>query len=274
MDLKAWSKHLALSFLPRRIREYARERYYRQVLSKPLRELEQMEPDLKVVSRVVQPGDSVVDVGANYGIYTKCLAELVGRDGKVFAFEPIPETAALLKKNIAALRLSNVVVSENAVSNREGLVRMVVPRWNHGPENFYQAHVVRAEEGEPSGPVHTVPTTTLDALAPLARISFIKCDVEGHEATVLAGGEKLLARDEPALLVEVSGDPDQPTSQAAQVILSLAKRGYGCYRRDGATIAPRRPGDRAVNYFFLQSKHLRALGLDRAAAARDRTRDI
>ena len=56
-------------------------------------------------------------------------------------------------------------------------------------------------------------------------ISFIKCDVEGHEFAVLRGAERLLARSKPALLVEIEERHGQTVSE---VVGYLSDRGYGC----------------------------------------------
>jgi hypothetical protein len=58
-------------------------------------------PSLRYLKTVVHRGDVVADVGAHIGYYTLSLARLVGEQGHVFAFEPTPATAALLKKNVA-----------------------------------------------------------------------------------------------------------------------------------------------------------------------------
>lgn len=257
MDLIGTFKRACVRFLPGPALRRAKAWYYRRAMTG---DLVGLEPDLLVVARLVDEGDSVADVGANYGIYTKYLSDRVGPNGSVLAFEPIPETVALLKYNVRKLRLSNVRVSDEAVSDRNGHVQMVVPFWSGGPENYYQARVVVAGE-RPPGSLRELRATTLDSAvaARPSRLTFIKCDVEGHEGAVFSGAEKLLSVDRPALLVEVSGDPDDAASPAAQLITRLSMRGYGCYRRDGQDVVPRQPGDHSVNYFFLQQDHLNRL---------------
>jgi hypothetical protein len=84
----------------------------------------------------------------------------------------------------------------------------------------------------------------------------VKCDVEGHELAVLYGAEKLLRRYRPAWLMEVSGDPDDPASNAAGVVELMRTEGYEVFRFDGRKVRSRVHGDRAVNYFFLRPEHL------------------
>ena len=52
------------------------------------------EPELSLIPHVVKPGDNVIDIGANYGLYAYHLGRSVGPTGKVYAFEPIPYTCA------------------------------------------------------------------------------------------------------------------------------------------------------------------------------------
>ena len=52
------------------------------------------EPELDLLPSLVKPGDVVLDVGANYGLYSHYMGRLVGPSGHVYAFEPIPFTAA------------------------------------------------------------------------------------------------------------------------------------------------------------------------------------
>ena len=62
-------------------------------------------------------GNFVIDLGANIGYYTCILAKLVGKDGKVFAFEPDPRNLKLLEKNIKVNEYNNVVIVDKAVSD-------------------------------------------------------------------------------------------------------------------------------------------------------------
>ena len=70
--------------------------------------------------RVVKPGDTFVDVGANAGYYTIIGSRLVGEKGKVYAFEPEPAMFALLEKNVRLNGLTNVVLERKALSNKQG----------------------------------------------------------------------------------------------------------------------------------------------------------
>lgn len=218
-------------------------------------DLEAIEPDLAVVRRLVALGDTVLDVGANYGIYTKFLSDLVGSRGRVISLEPIPETFELLSANVASLGLSNVQLHQRAASDRDGALGMVVP---DTPDGHYQARVV---DGVAGTSALSVTGVTLDRVAQgtVERLTFIKCDVEGHELAALRGARSLLQECRPALLVEVSGDPDQAGSRANELFTDLRALGYGAYLRRGDLLVHRALGDRAVNYFFLQADRAQPL---------------
>ena len=62
---------------------------------------------------------NVINIGANIGYFTLLAAREVGPDGKVFAFEPFPQTVELLKKNIDSNGYKNVQVISMAVSDRK-----------------------------------------------------------------------------------------------------------------------------------------------------------
>jgi FkbM family methyltransferase len=142
---------------------------------------------------VIDPARAAVDVGAHVGSYTARLAQIVPR---VFAFEPDPEMAGLLRRAAPG----NVVVSTDAVSDTAGWKTFRVP---------VQAGLVSVtlgslENNDSSSTIERqVRTTTLDQLAD-EDIGFIKVDVEGHEAQVLAGGREVLRRRRPVFLLEAN----------------------------------------------------------------------
>jgi len=156
------------------------------------------EPEFSMLSEVVAPGDWVVDVGANVGFYTKRLAELVGPEGRVLAFEPVPETFLQLANNLDSCRLSNVTVFNAAVSETTGVAGMSIPEYSDiGQRNYYQAHLTAQADSE-----LRILTISLDAIQIPTVIRLIKIDAEGHEFSVLKGMQKILLRDHPILIVE------------------------------------------------------------------------
>jgi len=147
----------------------------------------------------IRPGDWVIDVGANVGLYTLRMAQLVGAEGRVIAFEPVASTFEILAGNCRVAGCRNVSLINAAASDHSALVRMTVPSEDGAP-NYYQAHI---EEGGSGG--QSALALSIDSLGLTARIALVKIDAEGHDASVLRGMARLLERDRPTLIVE-SGD--------------------------------------------------------------------
>ncbi len=134
-----------------------------------------------------EPGMTVVDVGANVGYYTVLASERVGPSGRVVAFEPDPTNYALLVRNVTTNGCRNVVTVQKAVSDRIGSARLFLHPWNWG------GHSLQGGEGALQDPI-CVDTTTLDSYFDdgRSRIDMLKIDVEGSEALVLDGAQRML----------------------------------------------------------------------------------
>ncbi|MHB8604252.1 MAG: FkbM family methyltransferase [Thermoplasmatota archaeon] len=145
-----------------------------------------------LVTRVVKPGDVVIDAGANVGYYTLLLARLVGPTGRVHAFEPHPANLAMLRRNIAANSFTNVVIHENALSDRAGKVEF----FEHTSLGGHSLGI--KEKGREHDAIAVDAVTLDDALATEPRIDFWKMDIEGAEGLALRGATAVLARS-PAL---------------------------------------------------------------------------
>ncbi len=244
-------KQLALQFLPSRLLHRLKKMHYARTLREAV---DADEPDLAMVRYLVPHGGTVVDVGANFGLYTRFLAEMVGASGRVVSIEPVPATFDLLLSNLRSLGLDNVDPLNVAISSANGSAAMRVPRYKTGGENFYEARIVATQENSPTIPVAT---RTLDSLFSRIQpaVSFIKCDVEGHELRCLRGAGELIQRVRPAWLLEISGNPDDPAHSAYELFHIMDSRGYTPYWFDGQALRRRHSGDRSVNYFFLTSEH-------------------
>ncbi|MEO3474987.1 FkbM family methyltransferase [Roseomonas sp. CAU 1739] len=152
------------------------------------------------------PGDIVVDVGANIGTHTLLAARIVGDTGRVHAIEASPRILGMLRANIARNGLRNVVVHHAAILDKEG----EVPIYLSAPDNLGQSTVIAAEAAERNAGLEAmVPGHPLGDVVPtedLLAARFVKIDVEGAEALVVAGIRDLLPRFGPRteFLVEVN----------------------------------------------------------------------
>lgn len=199
-----------ISHLPDRWLYEIKRIYYRHQIKK--NRFSASEPEFEILTTLVSKDDWAIDVGANIGHYANKLSELVGPKGRVIAFEPIPETFALLAQNMQMCRNQNITLINAAVSCRNGLVSMSIPILDTGLNNYYQAHITDSAHGEMN-----VMTISLDEMSINHKIALIKIDAEGHEAEVINGMNNILVRDKPTLIVETG---------SASVIARLESLGY------------------------------------------------
>lgn len=265
-SMDPWKWRL-LRYAPPFVTDSLKRLHYPLLLSRPSTF---NEPEMAVLTRLVQPGDFVVDIGANFGLYTVFLANLVGRQGRVLAVEPVPVTCGILRSNVRSLRLRNVEVRQLALSDSSGAARMVVPSYASGGRNYYMAHLQVTGRANPGGWVCNVQTATLDEVLAgrSERVAFIKCDAEGHELHCLRGAVSLLREQRPAWLVEIVGDPERNGSPAAEFMRHMDEAGYEVWFWANGHLRRRRPGRPGLNYFFLTSEQRRRLVTEEEGKAR------
>lgn len=144
----------------------------------------------------LRPGDTFVDVGANVAPYSLLSTSIPGV--RAVAFEPASLARSRAQANIELNRLGDrVELMPMAVSDRDGWLRLTAGR------SATNALV----DGDYDGPVEQVEAVSIDGLdvnGRLGRVSLLKVDVEGHELSVLRGAAAVLARDRPALIVELN----------------------------------------------------------------------
>jgi FkbM family methyltransferase len=144
----------------------------------------------ETIYRLVGPGDTAIDVGANLGYYTSLLTHRVGPAGMVHAFEPHPVVYERLLQNV--VHLSGAQAYRRAVSDRQGDGFLNQP--DEFAVNMGTASV--ADRGIP------IALATLDAAIPDEPIGLIKIDVEGHEFAALRGAARTLARTRHVIFEE------------------------------------------------------------------------
>jgi FkbM family methyltransferase len=153
------------------------------------------EIELQLLRQLCGPGSIVFDVGANIGDHTVPLAQHVGDEGFVYAFEPQRIVFQILCANVALNGLVNVECVHAALGESPGVVH--IPRIDYAQtDNYGGVEVDRFSEGEP------VARRTLDDYVALSRADLIKIDVEGMESAVLSGGAQFIARFRPVMYVE------------------------------------------------------------------------
>jgi FkbM family methyltransferase len=186
--------------------------------------------DFQLMGRFVKRNGIAVDIGANWGLYTWRMASLVGPSGRVHCFEPDPSALASLTR--IADSNANVKVHAMALSDRSGKAILYVPHFENRRLNALGTINPRRDLGGVTYEKVDVATESLDtALAAEPReISFIKCDVEGHELKVLRGGPTTL-RCLPPLLIEIEQRhyAEGSISTTIEHLLGLGYRGFALF---------------------------------------------
>jgi FkbM family methyltransferase len=161
------------------------------------------EDEIKFLRRLLRPGQQIIDIGANLGVYTLSMAKAVGPTGRVWAFEPASSTAAMLAQSIAANEFGHVVLEQCALSSASGTLRLTLN------DNAELNALVR--DPAASGASEEVNVSTLDE--GLERhgwrdIAFVKIDAEGEERNILNGGKRFLAEQSPLIEYEIKDEND------------------------------------------------------------------
>ena len=144
----------------------------------------------------MKEGDLFVDVGANIGIYTLHASRRVGKKGKVFAFEPTPETFSDLQQNVQSNRCSNVTCEKIALADQIGEARLV----ECGRAASNRISLLSTTEKSTKISVGTLDDYCIKNR--IQKIDFIKVDIEGGEADFFSGGIQTLKKDKPIILFE------------------------------------------------------------------------
>lgn len=181
---------------------------------------------VRATVRLLKSGDNFIDLGANIGYFSLIAARVVGVDGKVFAFEPSPIIHARLLTNITLNKIENIKVFNRAVSSLNGKAIFKIPTGdsiNSGRSSFRNI-----EESHSDVEVETIALDSI--LDTLPTIRLIKMDIEGAEGMALEGMNKLIQRDKPTIIFELSDNYLKQMGYSASQILSLLWRnGYLTY---------------------------------------------
>ncbi|BFM38898.1 FkbM family methyltransferase [Synechocystis sp. LKSZ1] len=178
----------------------------------------------------LQPGDVFVDVGAAYGVISLPLADYLGPNGRVYAFEPARQTRQLLEQIITQNNIGNVTLLPQAISDSIGSAEFIEYS-SDNPFAWASDTSTLAANVQPSQQhyqTYIVEITTLDHILEQQSIcpQAIKIDIEGFELYALQGGQKTLDQYRPALCIDIHEDVRTKTSALLGVRPFLESLGY------------------------------------------------
>jgi FkbM family methyltransferase len=214
---------------------------------------------------LVQPGDTILDVGANIGLWAMAAAKRSGNAGNVHAFEPVPHSFDLLRENFALNGLDSSCCRQLALADRSGT--SVIYAASNG--NCGAARLLKLDGVDT--PVETT-LVTLDHYCEkhgISRVDFMKVDVEGAEILVFRGGRSLLSGpDAPAIMFEVSKKLLRGFADPVALKSVLYDYGYDIYRLAGRLIERVGPSETHdfVDLFAFKPCHFRRHRLPREMA--------
>ncbi|HWT07525.1 MAG TPA: FkbM family methyltransferase [Roseomonas sp.] len=177
------------------------------------------------VVALLRPGAAVVEIGANHGYHTLAMAEAVGPQGLVHAFEPNPRLVPLLAASVALNGMSSrVTVHAKAAAAAPGEVALVVH-----PDHAGSGHLEVASGGVGYSERHMVEAVRIDDTAgrQLDSVQLIRLDCEGAEPLALRGAEALISRSpELVLVMEWSVPMMQARADMAEFVAWLQASGF------------------------------------------------
>lgn len=155
----------------------------------------------EILVKRLRPGTVFYDLGANIGLFSLLAARIVGEGGHVFSFEPDPEVAARLRRNIERNKLSNVTVVEAGIWSSSGKMNFLTADLS-SPDRGTGQFV----SGNNPGGTPTQCVALDDFVAAARPPDGVKCDVEGAEIEALRGAETLLRTSRPWVLCETHSE--------------------------------------------------------------------
>ena len=175
------------------------------------------------IKRLCKKGMTALDIGANVGAYTFILAKLVGKYGKIIAFEPMSNAFSKLKRNMALNNFQNITLEKLALTNESKKEYAM----------FRTSWLVRGGSRIDSQKNEEIYFITLDDYLKkkgIKKVDFIKIDVDGYEFKVVQGAINTLKKNKPILILELGiYTLEKNGDKIEDFILFLLNLGYRFY---------------------------------------------
>lgn len=186
------------------------------------------------LKQLVVKGDTVLDIGANLGYYSRILSRLVGHEGRVLSVEPVAPILGVLRHNLR--RCNNVEILNYALGAENKPIRMGNDSSRYtGYMGTGQNFVMDAENGAEDHAAQEFTATMRrgsELFERLPRLDFIKCDIEGYEVVVMNEMRPVLERHLPTVLIETGDD------KRTQIITLFEELNYSAFTLDKGRLTP------------------------------------
>ena len=193
---------------------------------------------------LVKRGDTVIDIGANLGYYTRPIADIVGVEGRVYAVEPVPVIFDVLKRNTAGRR--NVTLLNCALGSEDRTIEMAND--SVAAAGYFGTGRNFVSDGELSGEAIRFTAQMVQGsklFAEIGKIDFIKCDIEGYERVVIPEMRAIIEQHHPTVLIETDGDT------RVEIIEMFTEMGYRAYMLEaGREVALDKESDKDIIFRF------------------------
>ncbi|MGB0391640.1 MAG: FkbM family methyltransferase [Salibacteraceae bacterium] len=196
------------------------------------------EKEMVLLPEFIKEGDHVLDLGANYAYYIERMSRLVGVNGRVFGFEPIPFTFEVCALVVKKLGLKNIDIFPFASGNANETLEFRVPKLDFGGISAGQSHLSKRNnemEGKENyysfndEELVKCQAVTIDdyLLSKLKNLSFVKIDIEGAEYFALQGMKKTIEKFKPVILVEIQPFFLKGMGVDEATLVELLKKDFG-----------------------------------------------
>lgn len=209
--------------------------------------------DIYHIKKLLKPGDVIFDVGANFGYYSIVLSASLNKQCEVHAFEPNQPTYDRLLRNIELNELTEIIVTHRlGLSDVAGTGHIIERADNSGA-----ATIEITQEGGNADLI------TLDDFCrdrKIARMDFMKIDIEGFEERMLLGGRDIIKKLKPVMLIELNPPTLARANSSVERVSDLLHQfGYELFASRRSKLLPMRQlpqGDEIVNAFCFPESQL------------------
>lgn len=184
-------------------------------------QLDWFEDELPFLRKILEPGQQVIDIGANHGVYALSMANAVGPTGRVWAFEPSSSTADLLARSIETNGFAQAVLERCAISDHCGTAQLTL--------NGHSELNTLTRDPSLRAATEVVALSTLDECMRRNRwlaVDVVKIDAEGEESRILDGAGRFFAELSPLVQYEIRAGE----AMNLDLVQRFAALGYGSYR--------------------------------------------